>query len=96
MTGEETFMSPEEFSRLGDRAFGRGWQSTLGAFLGYHRTHINRFAMATTPIPPTVAFSLRAICAMLDNGVVVDFQKPAGRIVSAGRFIPNRELEKTG
>jgi len=84
-----TYMSPEEFTRLGERCFGHGWQGTLARYVGYNRVAVNRYAVGAEPVPVNLAICLAYAADRLDRGIPVQYVEPVGEIVNE-RFEPNR------
>lgn len=80
-------MTPDEFSRLGGRCFGFGWQRTLARLAGMERVAINRYAAGERPVPHGVALILTWSAERLNNGIPVSYIEPAGEI-EHGRFLP--------
>ena len=82
----ESYMSPTEFAKIGDRLFGFGWQGALARFVGYNRNQINRYACAAEPVPPHIATLVRLLAEKLDAGQPIHYPKPAGHLTHDGRF----------
>ena len=77
----ETYMSPTEFKRIGEKCFGVGWQTRLAQFLTYDRATVNRFAVGAFPIPTYISFTMKHLEKTLDGGEIICYLEPVGKIV---------------
>ena len=77
----ETYMTPDDFAALGERAFGKGWQARFAEFIGYDRVSISEYAQGTRPVPILVTLALQGVVAKLDNGEAVQLLQPVGTVI---------------
>lgn len=82
-----TYLDAARFVILGERIYGNGWQKQFARQSGYHPVQIGRYAAGDEPIPPHIASLIEALGRLLDEGVVVDFPEPVGKIVDK-KFYP--------
>lgn len=83
-----TYMLPKDFTALGEKLFGEGWQTRMGAYIGFSRVQIGRYANGNVPIPAPLAISMHMLSYCLDHGIPIDPIFPVGTIDDDGRLEP--------
>jgi transcriptional regulator with XRE-family HTH domain len=79
-----TFLSPADFSGLGLRIYGHGWQRRMAEHLHLSRAQIIRYANGQAAVPATVALLLALLAKDLDHGTPARELAPAGHLTGDG------------
>lgn len=61
-------MTAAELRKLGEKAYGWGWQTRLARELGMSLRQVQRYAAGTTPVPAPTARLIGIICALEKAG----------------------------
>lgn len=62
-------MTPADLIRIASTLYGSGWQTPLGAALGYSPRHLRRLAFENYPIPADMPEKLESLCTAKSEAI---------------------------